>query len=209
MLTVDQPVFGLRRIETFELPAHLSLANFAGETSNGRDLSDASSGLAQYTEEMFDATMTWKDIEWFTKFTKLPVILKGILTKEDAILALNHGCKGIIVSNHGGRQFDGVPASIEALPEIVEVVGKEMLVTFDSGVYQGVDAFKALALGAKMVFLGRAVLWGLGVGGQQGVEDVLSIVKNELNVSMALAGCSNMKEVRKDMVVHEHYFSKI
>uniref|UniRef100_T1GK85 (S)-2-hydroxy-acid oxidase n=1 Tax=Megaselia scalaris TaxID=36166 RepID=T1GK85_MEGSC len=209
VLTVDQPVFGLRRIETFELPAHLNLANFANITKDGKDLSDTSSGLAQYTADMFDATMTWKDIEWFTKFTKLPVILKGILTKEDAILALNHGCKGIIVSNHGGRQFDGVPSSIEVLPEIVDAVGKEMLVTFDSGVYLGVDAFKALALGAKMVFLGRAVLWGLGVDGQKGVEDVLSIIRNELSVSMALAGSSKIDEIRKDMVVHENYFSKL
>lgn len=172
-------------------------------------MSSISVGLAQYSQELFDASLTWKDVEWFTKFTKLPVILKGILTKEDAILALNSGCKGIIVSNHGGRQLDGVPSSIEVLPEIVESVGNKMLVTFDSGVYQGVDAFKAIALGAKMVFLGRTVIWGLGVAGQRGVEDVLSIVKHELNNSMALAGCSNVDDIEKNMVVHENYFSKI
>ncbi|KAL5273656.1 HAO1 family protein [Megaselia abdita] len=207
VFTVDQPVFGIRKTCDFKLPSHLSLANLVCIESENNNISDTSSGIANHSLEIFNASITWKDVEWFTQFTKLPVLLKGVLTREDAILALNHGVKGIIVSNHGGRQFDGVPSSIEVLPEIVEAVGKDMFVAFDSGVYQGVDAFKALALGAKLVLLGRAVLWGLGVDGQKGVEDILAIVKNELNVSMSLAGCTEVNKIGNKTVVHENYFS--
>lgn len=145
----------------------------------------------------------------FLRFTKLPVILKGILTKEDALLAIEYGCKGIIVSNHGARQVDGVPATIEALPEIVKAVNEKIVVMLDGGITQGTDVLKALALGAKMVFMGRPALWGLAVGGQKGVETILSIVKHELDIAMACVGCKNIKDISSDLVVHEMYYSKL
>lgn len=145
-------------------------------------------------------------MSFLQRFTHLPVILKGILTHEDATLALNTGCKGIIVSNHGGRQIDTVPASIEALPEIVKAVGSKLVVMIDGGIRNGTDVFKALALGAKCVFIGRPVLYGLAVNGQKGVEHILDILKRELDTTMASAGVNSISEINSSYVAHKSVY---
>jgi (S)-2-hydroxy-acid oxidase len=120
------------------------------------------SSLAAYVVSQIDPTLNWKDIEWLRSITNLPIVVKGVLTAEDAILAADAGCKGILVSNHGGRQLDGVLATIDALPEVLDAVrGRDVEVYLDGGVRKGTDVLKALALGAKAVFLGRPILWGL------------------------------------------------
>src|SRR6202043_402370 len=132
--------------------------------------------------------VTWDTVDWLQSLTTIPILLKGILTAEDALLALEHGAKGIIVSNHGGRQLDGVQASIEALPEIVEAVAGRCEVYLDGGIRRGTDVLKALALGARAVLVGRPILWGLVVDGAEGVSRVLEILRAELELSMVLSG---------------------
>jgi isopentenyl diphosphate isomerase/L-lactate dehydrogenase-like FMN-dependent dehydrogenase len=127
-------------------------------------------------------------LDWLRSLSPLPIILKGILTAEDALLAVKHGVEGIIVSNHGGRQLDGVPASIEALPAIVEAVNQRCEIYMDGGVRRGSDVLKALALGARAVLVGRPILWGLAVEGKEGALHVLEILRAELELVMALAG---------------------
>lgn len=148
-------------------------------------------------------------IEVFRSFTKLPVILKGILTKEDARLACQLGVAGIIVSNHGARQVDNVPSSIEALSEIVKEVQEEIPVMFDGGIRQGTDIFIALALGAKMVFIGRPALYGLACQGQTGVENIIKILKKEFDLTMCNTGVRSIGEISKEMVVHKNYYARL
>lgn len=209
VVTVDVPVMGLRRADAknkFVLPKTLQLANLVNEQTNGLEIMDGLSNIASN----LNASFNWKDVRRIVKLTKLPVVIKGILTSEDAILAKSYGCKGIIVSNHGGRQLDGAPAAIEALPEVVEAVGRDLEVMMDGGVSQGSDVFRAIALGAKSVFVGRASLWGLCVNGQKGVEEIFAIIKNELEVTMALAGCASIDDIGRNMVkLDSSYFSKL
>jgi isopentenyl diphosphate isomerase/L-lactate dehydrogenase-like FMN-dependent dehydrogenase len=139
-------------------------------------------------EEIDGAPITWDDIAWLRSLTTLPIVLKGILTAEDATLAVEQGVAGILVSNHGGRQLDSVAASIEALPEIVEAVSGRCEVYLDGGIRRGTDVLKALALGARAVFVGRPVLWGLAVAGAEGAQHVLELLRGELEQAMALAG---------------------
>ncbi len=140
------------------------------------------------------------------RITKLPILLKGILTKEDAKIALDIGVSGIIVSNHGGRQIDSTPASIEALVDIVQVVAGRVSVFLDGGIRQGTDIFKALALGAKMVFLGRPIVYGLALNG---LEDLLNNLKKEFDIAMCLTGCKSVNDISREMVVHESQFAKL
>uniref|UniRef100_A0A8C3F8H7 (S)-2-hydroxy-acid oxidase n=1 Tax=Chrysemys picta bellii TaxID=8478 RepID=A0A8C3F8H7_CHRPI len=142
----------------------------------------------QEVPEDTDPSINWNDIYWLQSLTRLPIILKGILTKEDADLAVRHGVQGIIVSNHGGRQLDGGPATIDALIEIVDTVQDRVEVYLDGGIRTGSDVLKALALGAKCVFLGRPALWGLTYKGEEGLRKVLQILHDEFRLSMALAG---------------------
>ncbi|XP_054740491.1 uncharacterized protein LOC129246022 [Anastrepha obliqua] len=213
VLTIDAPVFGQRRSDIrnkFSLPPHLSLGNFKGIKADGVHSDDGStSGINAYVSKQFDPTLTWKDVEWLVKLTRLPVIVKGVLTREDAVLAREFGCAGIIVSNHGARQIDTVPASIEALPEVVKAVGNDLVVMLDGGVSNANDIFKALALGAKMVFVGRAALWGLACGGQKGVEELLGVLRKDLEVTLALAGCQKLLDITADMVAHESTYAKL
>lgn len=137
------------------------------------------------------------------------MIVKGILTAEDAELAVNAGVSGIIVSNHGARQLDSVATTIEALPEVVKAVAGRIPVFLDGGIRQGTDIFKALALGATMVFIGRPVIFGLAVNGQQGVEDVLGILKKEFDIAACLAGCRTLKDITRNMVVHKSFYAKL
>lgn len=213
VLTVDAPLFGLRLADIknrFQLPSHLRYANFEdGEKSNSAEASVEMSGLNKYVTNQFDQTLNWDDVRWLVNFTKLPVVIKGILTREDAILSIKYGCKGIMVSNHGARQLDSVPATIEVLPEIVAAVGNKCVVMLDGGVTQGTDVFKALALGAKAVFIGRPALWGLTVDGQTGVENVLNLLRNEFDIAMALTGCKGIDKIDRTMVVHKSYYCKL
>ncbi|XP_019887757.1 peroxisomal (S)-2-hydroxy-acid oxidase GLO1 isoform X1 [Ooceraea biroi] len=154
VLTIDAPLFGDRRADLrnkFALPGHLRFANFEGDLSQRINVAKSGSGLNEYVTALFDASLSWDDVKWLKRITTLPIILKGILTAEDACLAVESGIDGIVVSNHGARQIDSVPATIEALPEISKAVGDKVEVYMDGGITQGIDVIKALALGAKMV----------------------------------------------------------
>jgi lactate 2-monooxygenase len=140
-------------------------------------------------------SLTWDDFGWLRERTKLPIVVKGILHPEDARLAVEHGLDGLVVSNHGGRQVDGAIASLDALPGVVEAVGGRIPVLFDSGVRGGADAFKALALGSTAVLLGRPYVYGLAVGGEAGVREVIRNLVAEFDLTMALSGCSSVSEL--------------
>ena len=141
------------------------------------------------------ASLTWKDLAWLREHTRLPILLKGILSPEDARLALEHDVAGIIVSNHGGRQVDGAVAAIDALSEIVKAIKGRLPVLFDSGIRSGADIFKALALGASAICLGRPYVYGLAIAGEQGVREVIQNSLAEFDLTMALAGCATLKDV--------------
>ncbi|XP_054011973.1 2-Hydroxyacid oxidase 1 isoform X1 [Hylaeus anthracinus] len=212
VLTIDAPMFGDRRADfrnKFVLPSHLRLKNFDGELSNKVNSAQDGSGLNEYVTNMFDASLSWEDVKWVKSITKLPIVLKGILTPEDALLAIESGVDAIVVSNHGARQVDGIPASIEALPEIVKAVNRKIEVYMDGGIRQGIDVFKALALGAKMVFIGRPILWGLSHSGEKGARHILEIFRKEIDLAFALTGCRSVKDVTQDMVKHESYYSRL
>ncbi|NXG11614.1 HAOX2 oxidase, partial [Sakesphorus luctuosus] len=190
VLTADLPYTGKRRNDIrngFRLPPHMKLKNLE------RDFEVCKMSL-------IDPSVTWNDIYWLQSLTHLPIIIKGILTKEDAELAVRHGVQGIIVSNHGGRQLDEGPATIDALAEVVEAVGGRVEVYLDGGIRKGSDVLKALALGAKCVFIGRPALWGLAYKGEEGLQDVLRILQDEFRLSMALAGCASVSEIGRHLV---------
>jgi 4-hydroxymandelate oxidase len=193
VVTVDLPEVGRRERDLrtgFEVPEHvpvpalLALAESAGITSAELD-------------RLTDNSLTWRDLEWLRSLTSLPLLVKGILTAEDAELACEAGVEGIVVSNHGGRQLDGVAASLDALPEVAQAVGDRAEVLLDSGIRRGTDVVKALALGAQAVLAGRAPLWGLAVGGADGVERVLKLLREEIELALALCGCASPAEVTR------------
>jgi L-lactate dehydrogenase (cytochrome) len=151
--------------------------------------------LAQWTASQFDPTLSWKDVEWIREQWGGKLIIKGILDLEDARIATKTGAEAIVVSNHGGRQLDGAPSSISALPRIVDAVGSELEIHFDGGVRSGQDMMRALALGAKACLIGRAFLYGLGAGGQEGVRTCIDVIRKELDVTMALTGVSRIDQI--------------
>ncbi|KAK3889476.1 hypothetical protein Pcinc_006523 [Petrolisthes cinctipes] len=213
VLTVDGAFFGIRREDMrnkFILPPHLRMENFQDNDrkSSLANSSAGGSGINEYVTALFDTSVTWKDIAWLKRITKLPIVLKGILTAEDALLGLEAGAAAIWVSNHGGRLADGVPPSIEALPEVVKAVNGQCEVYVDGGFSEGSDIFKALALGAQMVFLGRPLLWGLTCGGEEGAHNILQILYRELDAVMALSGCATVKDITREMVIRKEYYSK-
>ncbi|KAF9172908.1 Hydroxyacid oxidase 1 [Mortierella sp. AD010] len=226
---VDTPFLGRRLADVrnvFTLPSHMSMANFETKESKvtmanilkqEEDISNIDinekaaevkvvrqeSSLAAYVVSQIDPTLNWKDIEWIQSITKLPIIVKGVLTAEDAELAVKSGAKGILVSNHGGRQLDGVLATIDALPEVLDAVkGKDVEVYLDGGVRKGTDVLKALALGARAVFLGRPILWGLAHDGEAGVSLTLDLLQKEFELAMALAGCCKIADINRAHVQH-------
>ncbi|XP_063235285.1 L-lactate oxidase-like isoform X1 [Bacillus rossius redtenbacheri] len=212
VLTVDAPVFGNRRCiarDHFQLPSHLRLANFTGINESEIHDSKGGSGINEYAISLFDTKLTWDDVIWLKSITQLPIVLKGVLTAEDAVKGADAGAAAILVSNHGGRQVDGAPAAIEALPEVARAVGDRVEVYMDGGVTQGTDVFKALALGARMVFIGRPALWGLAHSGKRGVCNVLSILRRELEITFQLTGCASVVDVSSKMVVHESSYYKL
>ncbi len=192
VLTVDAPRLGQRERDVrngFGLPPHLHMANFTDNSdATAHTQQTGASGLALHADAMFDQTLTWEAVDWLRSITKLPILVKGVLTPEDALLAVEHGVDGIVVSNHGGRQLDGALATIEALPSIAAAVAGRCELFLDGGVRRGTDVAKALALGARAVLVGRPVLWGLAVNGSAGVTAVLELLRAELERAMALLG---------------------
>lgn len=188
VLTVDMPVSGNREKwgrhnVSLPLPGIVE-ANFIGASrDDGRWV-----------------TLTWDSIDWLRTQTSLPILIKGILTAEDALLALAHGVSGIVVSNHGGRQLDGSVTSIQALPEIVAAVAGRCEVYVDGGIRRGTDVLKALAIGAHAVLVGRPILWGLAANGASGVQHVLEILAREFRIAMQLSGCPNISAIGPGLV---------
>lgn len=202
-LTVDTPKFGRRYADVrnkFHLPEGITVANFADAGLEQLGSVSGESGLAAYSASLFDPSLTWRDLEWLQSITELPVFVKGVMRADDAELAVQHGAKGIIVSNHGGRQLDTVPATIDVLPEIARVVDGRVPILLDGGVRRGTDILKALALGAQAVLVGRPILWGLAVAGQAGVERVLGIMREELELAMMLAGTPTIADIDSSLV---------
>jgi isopentenyl diphosphate isomerase/L-lactate dehydrogenase-like FMN-dependent dehydrogenase len=192
VVTVDVPVAGRRERDlrtAFALPEDLPTPNLPSKVGR-KDLQAAVSAIV-------DSTLTWHDLEWLRSTSSLPLVVKGVLTAEDALLAGEHGAAGIIVSNHGGRQLDGVPASLDVLAEVVEAVGERVEVLVDGGIRRGIDVLKALALGARAAMAGRAILWGLAVGGEQGVGDVLELMRDEISSGLMLLGCTRPADVTR------------
>ncbi|KAK0419191.1 hypothetical protein QR680_014004 [Steinernema hermaphroditum] len=214
VLTVDAPIFGRRREDSrnaFQLPPHLQFANFSEvqeKLAQMPDVTTGTSGLWQYAKNLFDESINWKDLKWLVETSPLPVVVKGVMRGDDAVRAVESGAAGVIVSNHGGRQLDFAPSTVEVLPEVMAAVSGRVPVFVDGGVRSGNDVFKAMALGAQMVFVGRPVLWGLTVGGSEGVSHVLDILKSELEYTMKLSGHTSIEEVQqsKNLVVPSSYF---
>ena len=187
VLTVDLPRVGRRERDirnNFNLPSRLFEGNFAG---------------IAIPDDTF-VTLTWESITWLRGVTSLPIVIKGILTAEDAQLAAEHGVDGIVVSNHGGRQLDTTLPTIEALPEVVEAVAGRCEVYMDGGIRRGTDVLKALALGARAVLLGRPVLWGLAANGAAGARHVLEMLRDELELAMVLSGRPTLASIDRSLV---------
>ncbi|KAK8336016.1 hypothetical protein V6Z11_A09G093800 [Gossypium hirsutum] len=202
-LTADTPRLGRREADIknrFNLPPYLTLKNFEGLDLGKIDKTD-DSGLASYAANQIDQSLSWKDVKWLQTITSLPILVKGVLTAEDTKLAIEAGAAGIIVSNHGARQLDYVPATIMALEEVVKAAQGKVPVFLDGGVRRGTDVFKALALGASGVFIGRPVVFALAVDGEAGVRKVLQMLHDELELTMALSGCRSLKEITRNHVV--------
>ncbi|GFP81161.1 peroxisomal (s)-2-hydroxy-acid oxidase glo5 [Phtheirospermum japonicum] len=202
-LTVDTPRLGRREADIknrFALPPNLSLKNFEGLDLGSINKTN-DSGLATYVADQVDRSLNWKDLKWLQTITKLPILVKGVLTAEDASLAVQAGAAGIIVSNHGARQLDYVPATIMALEEVVKAAEGRVPVYLDGGVRRGTDVFKALAIGASGVFIGRPIVFGLAGDGEAGVRKVLQMVRDEFELTMALSGCRSIKEISRAHVM--------
>eukprot|EP00344_Euplotes_crassus_P004341 CAMPEP_0197000852 /NCGR_PEP_ID=MMETSP1380-20130617/5700_1 /TAXON_ID=5936 /ORGANISM="Euplotes crassus, Strain CT5" /LENGTH=362 /DNA_ID=CAMNT_0042418305 /DNA_START=75 /DNA_END=1163 /DNA_ORIENTATION=+ len=208
-VTVDTQILGNREADAenkFSLPKGIKMGTIAKYTST-HVTGVEGSGLDEYVRKYKHNGFTWKDILKIRQFTSLPIILKGIQCKEDAAKAVEYGADAIWVSNHGARQLDTTPASIEVLEECVQGVDGKIEVYFDGGVRRGTDVLKALALGASAVFIGRPQLWGLAIDGQKGVEDVLKILNSELQRAMILTDCQEVKDITKERVIHSAYCS--
>jgi isopentenyl diphosphate isomerase/L-lactate dehydrogenase-like FMN-dependent dehydrogenase len=193
VLTVDAPFLGRRERDIrndFSIGADLPVPSWEA----------AGRGEEATVFEMFeliDESLTWEDLEELVSISDLPVVVKGVLTDEDARLCAEHGAAAVIVSNHGGRQLDGVPATLDALPEVVEAVESRIEVLVDGGVRRGTDVVKALALGARAVLVARPVVFGLAVGGEEGVRHVLELLRGETLLALALAGCTSPAHVTR------------
>ncbi|KAK9025511.1 hypothetical protein V6N11_038377 [Hibiscus sabdariffa] len=201
-LTVDTPRLGRREADIknrFTLPPFLTLKNFEGLDLGKMDKAD-DSGLASYVAGQIDRTLSWKDVKWLQTITKLPILVKGVITAEDTRIAIEAGAAGIIVSNHGARQLDYVPATIMALEEVVKAAQGRVPVFLDGGVRRGTDVFKALALGASGIFIGRPVVFSLAAEGEAGVRKVLSMLREEFELTMALSGCRSLNEITRDHI---------
>ena len=199
-VTVDSPVVGVRNRDQraqFALPPEMERANLKGLIRPGGNLRPAEGDI--YTP-ILDASLTWKEIDWLRSFVRVPVLLKGVLNPADAEQAVKAGASGIIVSNHGARNLDTVPATIDILPEVTERVAGRIPVLMDSGIRRGTDVLKALALGATAVLIGRPYLYGLGVAGQEGVRRVVNILQTEFQIALALTGRQSLRAVDRSVL---------
>jgi 4-hydroxymandelate oxidase len=194
VLTVDLPVLGRRERDLrtgFEIPPDVPVPAFSALAEIAGAVSPAAILWA------VDNALTWRDLEWLRSLTSLPLVVKGVLTADDAVLAIEAGAEAVVVSNHGGRQLDGVAASLDALPEVVGAVGGRAEVLVDGGIRRGTDVVKALALGARATLAGRAPLYGLAVDGADGVEHVLGLLRAEIELALALCGCASPVDVTR------------
>jgi L-lactate dehydrogenase (cytochrome) len=226
MLTADLQIQGQRHREIkngLTVPPRLTLKNFLdiatkpmwawrvlrapsrsfGNLEGRISGADSLLTLAQWIAQQFDPTLSWRDLEWIRSLWPGKLIIKGILDAEDAAAAANAGVDAIVVSNHGGRQLDGAPASIHALPRVVDAVGGRSEVLFDGGILTGQSLLKALALGARAGLIGKAFLYGLGARGEAGVTQVIEIIRKELSVSLALTGQTDVQGVGRDILLEE------
>jgi 4-hydroxymandelate oxidase len=202
-LTVTVPVQGNRERDLrnqFRLPAGIEMANFVGLRQARFPEGVSGSALNAFITREFDPTLTWESVEWLRSVTTLPIVLKGIVTAEDAALAVEHGAAAIIVSNHGGRQLDGAEPTLFALPRVADAAAGRIPVLVDGGIRRGSDVVKALCLGARTVLIARPYLWGLAVGGQKGVEHVLSLLRAEVERTLALLGRPTVASLERDVV---------
>ncbi len=202
VLTVDAPLLGTRERDVrnrFTLPEGITIKNLIPAKKENLPESN-NSGLSDYVQRFLDPSLSWKDIGWLKSITRLPLIIKGIACKEDAVLAVKNGADGIVVSNHGGRQLDTCRATIDVLPEVTEAVQGKIEILIDGGIRRGTDIIKALALGVKAVLIGRPVIWGLAADGEKGVISVLEILRKELDSAMALCGVDSVKKINKDLI---------
>jgi L-lactate dehydrogenase (cytochrome) len=223
VLTVDLQVLGQRHCDIrngMTVPPVVKLANvidiaskpgwalsilqgkrktFGNLAGHVRGMDNVTS-LAQWTNSQFDPALNWKDVEWVRSLWPGKLILKGILDVEDAKVAAQTGASALVVSNHGGRQLDGAPSSISALPKIADAVGSQIEVMFDGGIRSGQDVLRALALGARSCLIGRSYVYGLGAYGQQGVAKAIDIIAKELDVSMALTGMTNVRQLNRSIL---------
>jgi L-lactate dehydrogenase (cytochrome) len=174
-----------------------SFGNVQGHMTGAANLNST----ANRVSEQFDPSLNWKDVDWIRSIWPGKIVLKGIHDVEDARQAVKTGANGIIVSNHGGRQLDGAPSSISVLPKVVDAVGSQTEVMFDSGIRSGQDVLRALALGAKSCMIGRAYIYGLGAGGQAGVAKAIEVISKELSVTMGLCGINSIKDASPQILV--------
>ena len=201
VLTVDTPWLGRRLRDErngFSLPPGIGMANLRNVRMPRGDSSG--SKLASFFATDHDAALSWKDLEWLRSKVTVPLLLKGIVTAEDARMACDHGIDGIVVSNHGGRQLDGCIATLDALPEVVDAVEGRCEVLVDGGVRRGSDVLKALALGARAVLVGRPYLWGLAADGEAGVRRILEMLRDELSLAMSLSGQASVSDIDRSLV---------
>jgi 4-hydroxymandelate oxidase len=204
VLTVDAPLLGRRERDVknrFALPAGLGIENMYAAGYAEVPHARAESGLAAYFADLLDPSLTWRAVEWLRSITSLPLLVKGVVRADDAARAIEAGAAGVVVSNHGGRQLDASPATIDVLPRVVDAVAGRGEVLLDGGVRRGADVIKAVALGARAVLVGRPVLWGLAAGGREGVAGALALLRRELDLAMALCGCPDVASMTRDLVV--------
>ncbi|HET6989632.1 MAG TPA: alpha-hydroxy acid oxidase [Kribbella sp.] len=197
MVTVDVPVMGRRLRDvrnSFALPPEVVAANIVDMATETHTAVPGLSAVAAHTASAFDPAVGWSDLQWLRSSSELPLVVKGILDPRDARRAADLGADGVVVSNHGGRQLDGAPASIDALSPVVDAVGNHCSVLLDGGIRGGIDVVKALALGASAVLIGRPLLWALAV---EAVDEALTLLRQELRDAMLLSGCSDLAAVAR------------
>lgn len=203
VLTVDAtfPPRRERHIRSgFALPPHVELRNLIGVGLQDHLLRPEHGGTAAFVKTLRNMLLTWDDVDWMRRITRTPIVLKGIMTAEDAALAVEHGVDAVIVSNHGGRQVDGTLPTIEALPEVVDAVAGRIEVLVDGGIRRGTDVLKALALGARAALIGRPYLWGLAVGGAAGVRHVIELLRGEITSAMEQCGQADVATIGRGLV---------
>jgi len=207
VLTVDSPILGRRERDVrnaFHVPAAFPVPNLTGTPrttlAGAASGAETASALASFVAEFWDASISWRDVEWLRSITTLPILVKGIVRGDDARLALEHGAAGVVVSNHGGRQLDTAVSTARALPEVADAMGGRGTLLVDGGIRRGTDVLKALACGADAVLVGRPVLWGLAVDGAAGARRVLDLLRDECDLAFGLAGCASVADVTRDFV---------